>query len=337
MTRITRIGAARAVVVFGLLLALPFVFSDHWIVNIAFFGLMFAVLAVAWNLLGGYAGYIWLGSVGFFGIGAYTLAIIYQHLTVSSGYEPFFMLVPLGIGIALASVPLALLLFRVRAATFAVVSLAVLFVAEIFAFNLDGITGGAQGLGMALPPFAVGTFERPFYLVMLVLLAVVMLSSWYLAKSKFGLMLFAIRGDEDRARGLGVRTTSVKVIAFALCCGFTAMAGGLWGYYITYLYPQFAMDPNTMFAIVLMTYLGGKGTLWGPVVGAFIVAPAKEYLAYTLGASELYLIGYAVLFLGVMFFLPRGIIPTLADFVARRRHRTQSLAPGQRTATDQLA
>jgi branched-chain amino acid transport system permease protein len=190
---------------------------------------------------------------------------------------------------------------------------------------------------MALPPFVVTTFERPFYLAMLVLLAAVMFCSWFLAKSRFGLMLFAIKGDEDRARGLGVRTTTVKVIAFALCCGFTGMAGGLWAYYITWIYPQFAMDPNTMFAIILMTYLGGKGTLWGPVLGAFLLAPAKEYFAYTLGGSAFYLIAYAALFLLVMFFLPRGIVPTVADFLGRHRRRAATLASGQRPAGEQVA
>lgn len=321
MTRLTRAGLARAIIVFGLLLALPFVLNEHWIVNIGFLTLMFAVVAVSFNIIAGYAGYIWLGSVAFFGFGAYALAIPFQNQTLSSGWPPFMALPLVGLAAAGLSIPVALVLLRVRAATFAVVSLAVLLVCNLLAINLRTITNGSSGIGMPVPPFDSSTYERPFYLAMLVVLTVTMLLSWLIYTGKFGLMLFAVRGDEDRARGLGVRTTLVKVIAFAICCGLTAMAGGLWAYYQTFIYPRFAFDPNTMFAAVLMTYLGGKGTLWGPFLGAMIVAPTQLYLAYTLGSGELYLVGYAAVFLVVMLFLPRGILPSLRDLWLKRLGR----------------
>ena len=120
---------------------------------------------------------------------------------------------------------------------------------------------------MPLPPFALAHFELPFYLAMLALLALALGICWWVRASNLGLLLFAIRDDEDRARGLGVHTTVVKLIAFASSAGLVAMAGGVWAYYIGFIYPQFAIDPLITIGMVLMAYLGGKGTLWGPALG----------------------------------------------------------------------
>ncbi len=191
-----------------------------------------------------------------------------------------------------------------------------LFVVQQLAFNLHSLTNGSQGIGMAVPPFPAETYERPFYFAMLAIFALAVFGCWYVRGSKLGLMLFAIRDDEDRARGVGVQTNPAKLITFALSVGLTAMIGGVWAYYLTFIYPQFAIDPLITIGAVLMVYLGGKGTLWGPALGAAILVPAQQYLAYRLGASELYLIGYATVFLVVMLVLPRGIIPSIADRVA---------------------
>ena len=189
------------------------------------------------------------------------------------------------------------------------------------AFNLRGLTGGSQGLTLPIPPFPLAHYEWPFYYAMLGTLCVALLASWYVRGSRLGLHLFSIRDDEDRARGIGVPVTSAKVLAFSGSAGLTAMIGGVWAYYISFIYPQFAIDPLVTIGMVLMVYLGGKGTLWGPVVGAFVLVPAQQYLAYRLGASELYLVGYAAVFLGIMLVLPRGILPSLADMQRSRQNR----------------
>ena len=99
------------------------------------------------------------------------------------------------------------------------------------------------------------------------------------------------------------------------------MAGGAWAYYIGFIYPQFAVDPLITIGAVLMTFLGGRGTLWGPMLGAFILVPTQQYLAYELGASQLYLVSYAAVFLVIILVLPRGILPSIADWRASRRAR----------------
>jgi branched-chain amino acid transport system permease protein len=313
------VGVLRGGAVFAALLLFPFVFSEHWVVNIGIFVLMYAALATSWNILGGYSGYLSLGHVAFFGIGAYAIAILFEHVSAGGGYRAFAVLPLIGVGTALVSIPVAWLALRTRAATFAIVTLTLLFVVQQLAFNLHGLTHGSQGIFLPLPPFPSATYERPFYLAMLALLAFAFLCSWWVRGSKLGLMLFAIRDDEDRARGVGVQATRAKLIAFAVSAGFTAMVGAVWAYYIGSIYPQFAVDPLITIGMVLMVYLGGRGTLWGPVLGAFILVPAQQYLAYRLGASQLYLIGYAAVFLVVMLVLPRGILPSLRERWPARR------------------
>jgi branched-chain amino acid transport system permease protein len=321
VTRLSGPGAARGGLIFGLLVLFPFVFNEHWLVNIAIFTVMYAALATSWNLLGGYAGYLSLGHAAFFGMGAYGIGILFTHIGIGSGYTPFIVLPAVGIAVGIVSIPIGWVALRVRTATFAIVTLTLLFVVQQLAFNLHGLTHGSQGLAIPLPRFSPATFERPFYFAMLAILAFAVLACWYLRDSKLGLMLFAIRDDEDRVRGLGVQVTTAKVVAFALSVGITGMVGGVWAYYLSFIYPQFAVDPLVTIGAVLMAFLGGKGTLWGPTLGAFILVPAQQYLAYKLGASELYLVGYAAVFLIIMLALPRGIIPSVQDRLARRSAR----------------
>jgi branched-chain amino acid transport system permease protein len=306
------------VAIFGALAVFPFLFPAHWVVNMAVFTVMYAGLASSWNLLGGFSGYLSLGHAAFFGIGAYAIGILFTHVGVGAGYRPFLVLPAVGLGVALLSVPIGWVAVRVRAATFAIVTISLLFVVQQLAFNLHGLTHGSQGLALPFPRFPTATFERPFYWAMLAVFALSVFACWYVRGSKLGLMLHTVRDDEDRARGVGIDVTTAKVIAFAVSVGLTAMLGGIWGYYIAFIYPQFAVDPLVTIGAVLMAFLGGKGTIWGPALGAFILVPVQQYLAYKLGASQLYLVGYASVFLAIMLLVPRGILPSLQDRMARR-------------------
>jgi branched-chain amino acid transport system permease protein len=319
--RIRPLGVARAALVFGGLVLLPLVEHAPWVVDLFIFTLMYAALASAWNILGGYSGYISLGHAAFFGVGAYAIAITFTRTSIGSGYRPFLVLPLVGIGVGLASIPIGWVAFRTRAATFAIVTITLLFVVQQLAFNLHSLTQGSQGL--AIPPPRFDPFERPFYYAMLALLALAVLASWWIRGSTLGLALLAIRDDEDRARGLGVQTTFAKLTAFSVSAGLVAMVGGVWAYYLAFIYPQFAVDPLVTIGMVLMVYLGGRGTVWGPVLGAFILVPAQKYLAYREGASNFYLIAYAAVFLLVMLLLPRGILPTIQEWARRLRARTE--------------
>ncbi|MEY9968000.1 branched-chain amino acid transport system permease protein [Streptacidiphilus sp. MAP12-16] len=323
MTAPTAVARRAAVPVFlGILAAFPFLVTAPWVMTIALFTLMYAALASAWNLVGGFAGYPSLGHAAFFGVGAYTEAIWFSHHGIGSGLTPFAVLPLVGLAVALAGLPVAWIAMRTRADVFAIVTITLLFVAQTLAFNLRGLTHGAQGIAMPIPPFAAATYERPFYFAMLALLALALALSYAVLHSRLGLALFALRADEDKARAVGVPVGVAKLTAFGLSAGITAMAGGVWAYYLSFVYPQFAVDPLITIAMVLMAFLGGRGTLWGPVLGAFVIAPAQQYLAYRYGASQLYLLGYAAIFVVIMLLMPRGILPTLADQRQRRARST---------------
>ena len=307
-----RAGLVRGTVFLAVLIVAPLVFAEHWLVNLLFFTVLYAAMSVAWNLVGGFAGYPSLGHAAFFGIGAYATAFIYRGTdTLSTGYEPFLVLVPVGLAVAVLAVPIGAIAMRTRADVFAIVTITFLFVVQTLAFNLPGLTGGSQGVAVAPAPFALDTFELPFYYAAATLLVVAMSLGYGVLRSKAGLALTAVRVDEDKARGIGVPTAVVKLLAFAVSAGLTAVAGGIGAYYVGFLYSQFAVDPLITISVVLMTFLGGRATLWGPVLGAVILMPAQQLLAYYVGAGRLYLVGYAAVFLVIMLVLPRGILPSL--------------------------
>jgi branched-chain amino acid transport system permease protein len=328
VSRTTAAGLARGGAFAAAAIAFPFVIHAAWIVNIGLLTLMYAALATAWNLFSGYTGYITLGQAAFFGLGAYTLGIVFEHVGIGSGYNPFYALPLIGAGIAIVSLPVAWVALRTRHMTFAIVTLTLLFVVQQLAFNLHSVTHGSSGLMLPSPLFPVANFDRPFYLAMVALLLLALAACWLVLRSKLGLMLLAIREDEDKARGLGIRTTTAKLAAWWLMVAITAMVGGVWAYYLTFIYPESAVDPLVMIGAVLMAFLGGRGTLWGPTIGALVLVPVQQYMITRLGASQLYLVGYAAVFMVVLLVLPRGILPSVRSAIDRYRERQRTQGSG---------
>src|ERR1039457_787531 len=137
--------------------------------------------------------------------------------------------------------------------------------------------------------------------------------AWWVRHSKYGLALLAIRDDEDRALGLGVHVTSTKLSAYVLSALFVGVAGGLYVPFVGSVYPQFAFDPTFDLASTVMVFVGGIGTLAGPVVGVLLLEPLQQYLELQFGAQNLFLIIYAALFIVILRLLPGGIVPGIAD------------------------
>jgi branched-chain amino acid transport system permease protein len=264
------------------------------------------------------------------------MAIGAPHVGVGNGYRPFILIIPIIVGTALAVVPIARLLLRSRAAAFAVLSITVMFMVQSLAYNMRGLTGGSQGIVVSLPPFPAATFELPFYYAMAILLALTVAVCWLVRTSKLGLALNAVRDDEDRARGLGVQTELVKLVAFTASAGLTAAFGAVWAYYTNYVFPGFAVDPLLSLGAILMAMLGGRRTLWGPVAGAVLIVPAQQYFAYSYGASQLYLVAYAALIFLVIYLLPNGVIPSAGSYVKRLRSAARSRAKRDQVAMDAI-
>jgi branched-chain amino acid transport system permease protein len=316
------------VIVFAVAAALPVIAPDPATTNIAVFTMMYVGLATAWNIMGGYTGYISLGHAGFFGFGSYTLGLTLAHLHVKGGYEPFLFVPLAGLATAMLALIVGWFALRTRAATFVIVTIAFMFMLQLLAENLVGLTGGGGGLSFPIPVEWGGDFyNTPFYYAMFVLATVALGVSWLIRNSKFGLGLLAIRDDEDKALAVGVPTRAFKLTAFVVSAAFVGMIGGVYGYYVTYIYPQFVVDPLIGISMVLMVFLGGLGTLTGPVLGAVILEPAQLWLAYNYGASRLYLVLYSAVFLLVILFMPRGIVPSAVELYERRRARAGPSAP----------
>jgi branched-chain amino acid transport system permease protein len=325
--QLSRTGALVAVL--AALVAFPLVFTNPAITNYGVLTLIFVVAAVSWNIFSGYSGYISLGHAVFFGSGAYFTGIATKDWNLSG--STVFALLPLaGLAGAVIAVPFGLVALRVRRHTFVVITIAVFFIFQLMAYNLQSLTGGTSGLLGPTINFAAATFNNPFYYVALAIAVIVVVLSWLIRRSRFGLQLRAIRDDEDRAAGLGVRAMPVKLSAFVISAVPIAMIGGLTWYYVGLIDPSSGFDPLFDVAVVLMAFLGGLGTVAGPVLGALLIEPARLYFQQQ--TTYIYLILYGALFLAVILVLPRGIIPTAAEQIsgwrARRKGSTGQVASG---------
>jgi branched-chain amino acid transport system permease protein len=314
-------------------IAFPFVFSDPATTTVAVFTLFFAAAAVGWNIFSGYTGYIALGHAAYFGIGAYAMALLCQYWNIPAGYAPFFLLPLVGLIAAAFSVPFGWIALRTRRHTFVVITIATFFIMQLMAYNLRAITNGSAGLSLPIPfDWSPDFFNLPFYFVALAILLLALGTSWWVRNSKYGLGLLAIRDDEDRALGLGVHTGPFKLVAFVISAFFVGMVGGLHAYFNSSIFPPFAFDALFDVSIALMAFLGGLGTLFGPILGAVILVPTQQYLTIISQSSGYNLILYGVLFLAIILLLPEGIIPTITKrwnkwkVLRRRSEETPAIA-----------
>jgi branched-chain amino acid transport system permease protein len=292
--------------------------------------LMYVGAAVAWNIFSGFTGYISLGAAVFFGTGVYTVAVITKHLNLVGGVV--FALYPLGgLAAAVIAVPFGLIALRVRRHTFVVVTIAVFFIFQLMAYNFSW-TGGASGLIPVFLNWDAQTVYDPFYYVALFIAVGAAVLAWAIWGSRFGLQLRAIRDDEDRARGLGVKTMRVKLTAFVISAFITGTLGGLYFYFQSDALPQYAFNPFFDLTIALMAFLGGFGTLAGPIFGALLLEPylgwAQQQVTNTYAAE----IVLGVLFLAVIILLPRGILPTVGERLTALRAMRQRRASARATS-----
>ena len=308
-------------------LIFPLVITNETATQIAVDTLLFVAAAVAWNLFSGFTGYISLGHAVFFGTGAYTVGIAAQDWHVTGDLE--FALLPLaGLAAGLVAVPFGLIALRVRRHTFVVVTIAIFFIFQLMAFNFS-FTGGSVGIPAPFLTWAPETYNNPFYFMALALAAGVALLAWLIYHSRFGLQLRAIRDDEDRARGLGVRAMRVKLTAFVISGVVTGLVGALWFFFIAQVLPQYGFDPIFDLTIALMAFIGGFGTLWGPIIGALALEPVEQVLTLRLSNSYASELIWGTLFLLVILFLSRGVLPIAGEkLTAWRARRERRLGGG---------
>jgi ABC-type branched-subunit amino acid transport system ATPase component/ABC-type branched-subunit amino acid transport system permease subunit len=304
----------------------PVLSDDLYYQNLIILSMVFAVGAVGLNVITGYAGYISLGQGAFIGLGAYTVGICVGDI----GGSPWVWVPVAGLLASAVAALLGVVAMRARGHSFVILTIAFLFLMQLLATNWDSLTNGTGGVTLPIPTWSIDYQYWPFYYSLMALLAVSLVMSWWIRRNKFGMGLIAIREDEDKAATVGVSTPTYKILAFVASAVFVGMAGGVYGYYISFIDPIGMFNILLSVQIVLSLLLGGRATLWGPVLGAFIIEWLNETTNNELGGGNTRLVIFGGLLVLVVMFLPRGIIPTVDGWIERRRARGKAGLAGER-------
>jgi branched-chain amino acid transport system permease protein len=312
-----RTPSGRQKVFLGVLLLSLFLFPllqfvvgglNYWL-HMLLYTFMYVAMASSWNIIGGYAGYTSLGHNVFFAVGGYFAGVLLVYFDVSPFLTaPVAGLVAMGLGLLVGLISL-----RTRGPAFIISTIALVMLVKITFDNWDYI-GGTNG--MTMPPIlslSLDLVKFPFYYYMLLIAMGAVYVSYRIRHSKFGLGLRAISQDEVKAEVAGIPTSYYKILAFGISGLFVGMAGGIWGYYLTYLRPNIFLLIIVAAQLVLMTVLGGKGTVAGPVLGAALFIVVEEFFVANLGFTELNIVATGLILALVLIFFPKGIVGSLRE------------------------
>jgi branched-chain amino acid transport system permease protein len=299
----------------ALVLSFPGMAPNPYILSVGVIIVNYAVLATAWNFVGGFTGYISLGHGALAGLGAYATALLITKASLPS-FVALFAATAL---VSLLAVPLGYAALRVRGASFVIVSIALVLILLLVFQSWSSFTGGSSGLQVPrpFPGMLRPEHHRVFYFLFAALLAVALLVWWLIDRSRFGLGLKAIREDEDKAESLGTPTFAYKLVVFVVSAAFTGLAGGLYALWFGDLDPLFQFSILTGAYLVLMALLGGVRHLFGPLLGALIVGGGLEYSRFEYGDTPLHLVASGLLLAVVVMFVPDGVIPAVTQLVNR--------------------
>ena len=294
------------------------VVSNRYAVDIMIRTFLWAGLALAWNIAGGYAGLISFGHAAFFGIGAYTSTI----LLLNYGVPPWFGMVAGALIAGCAGALLTKVCARLRGPFFILSTLAAGEVVRIAALNWRTLTGGSEGLEIAPVPSVVDMVFKsqwPYVTIIVAyMLAMFALSAW-IEQSRYGYYLFATRDDEDGASAIGINPSHMRTTAMAVSAATTAIGGTLFAQYFLYLDPTHVISPDISFQFALICAVGGLGTASGPVFGALIIVPLSELLRGFLSQSTsgLHLVIYGIIVIIVILYFPSGVSGAISRVASR--------------------
>jgi branched-chain amino acid transport system permease protein len=303
-------------------LAYPWILTKPFPQHLMTVVFLYAMLGTAWNMLGGFAGQVSLGHAAYFGLGAYTSTL----LLTKAGLSPWLGMFA-GVVVALAiALPLGYASFRLGGRYFTMATIVIGEVVRIV-FTSWSWVGGAVGIFLPILPesfvdFQFHSSKRPYYYIMLSLLLITMAVAYWVQKSRLGYYLKAIRDDPVAARSLGISVIKYKLSALALSVVFTAMAGTFYAQFVLFIDPVSTMPFLISLTIALVTILGGIGTLWGPVIGSFVLIPITQltrvYLGGAARALDLVVYGPLVIFIAIL--QPDGLVPMFRRVQERLRH-----------------
>lgn len=268
--------------------------------------LQYIVLGTAWNILGGYTGYVNFGVTAFFAIGAYSTVVLHKLIPAM----PLPLMILIGASLAgLVGLGTGYLTLRLRGVFFSIATLALAVVVQTLITNWDFV-GGARGAYVLRPrvaPLIGGEYVQYLFLLMLLMSVIVLATARAIERSALGYGFAAIRDDEGAAEASGVPTLRLKLIATTLSGGFMGMAGAPLPYYVTYLDPASGFSLNYAVNAIAMPLIGGTGSWLGPVVGAVLVGGLQEYLRVTISSAVNVLVA-GLLMVAFVILAPQGIV-----------------------------
>ena len=296
----------------------PFVFPSNFMVNFGVMALFYAFIGQSWNISGGFAGQLSFGHVAFFGVGAYASTIVQLRL----GWSPWLGLPAAALAGAAVGGVIGVLSFRagLKGSYFALITLAFAEVLRIVT-NSVSFTGG--GLGMLIPMKASAAnfqfAERSgFYFLILLMAALSVALAEWLRRSRFGAQLTAIRENEDSAKALGIDVFREKVKVMLLSGAIGGMGGCFFAQYFLYIDPLVVFGVDKSVEMLLVSMIGGAGTVYGPLVGALLLASISDITRVLTQIQGLSLVLYGGLLVVIIAYLPNGLI----DLFKRRRKPT---------------
>ncbi|MFW8566273.1 branched-chain amino acid ABC transporter permease [Orrella sp. 11846] len=277
-------------------IAVPYV-GNTYLVKIVINLCILIGLAASWNLVGGLAGQLSFGHAAFFGMGAYVLAVASDH---QIPYPVAFLLG--GFGAVVLSL-IAYPTFRTSGTYFAIITIAFLESAKLIAVNMEGITHGNSGY-IIMDSFMSNDLF-PYYLIAGIA-ALILLLSWVIIHSRFGLRLRALSQDQDAAQDLGVPVQQYKMASLAISAFFCGVLGAYYAKYIGFIDPESVFSIRWSFDMIMMSIIGGLGTFFGPIVGAIVLTLVSEFFRITVPSLSLLVYG-AIMMLMIVFW-PSGIV-----------------------------
>ena len=291
------------------ILVVPFALGSPFVYHLAVQVCVFAALATAWNIVGGFAGQLSLGHAVFYGIGGYTASL----LIVGMGLSPWVGMFAGAAVSMLAALVIAYPTMRLRGPFFALATIAVLEVCRLLAIHFEGVTGGSAGLNVPLNvglKWMIFRDKSAYLLIAFGFLALTLWVSWLIRHARFGFYLIAVREREDAARAVGVNAVRVKIGAAVISAGLTSLVGTFHAMYLTFLEPSAAFSLELSIQIAMFALIGGLGTVAGPLLGTLVVLPAAELSRGWLGAlgSGTHGFVYGVVLVLVVLFFPRGLV-----------------------------
>ena len=303
------------------LIAFPFIvtstFGQHTMILI----FLYALMAQSWNVIAGLSGQISLGHAMFFGIGAYSAGVV----AAKFGVTPWAGVVLGMVLAAIAAIAVGVPTLRLKGHYFAIATLLIGSSVQIIFQRWDWV-GAASGLFLPLkrgsPWFDLQfhTSKIPYYYLSLAAAALAYLLVWKIRRSRFGFRLQALRDNAEAAASLGIAVARHKVLAFMISGAMMALAGSFYTQYVLVLDPERVFSVDISIIVVLMTVLGGSGTLWGPALGAAILIPLSEFSRIWFGSTgrTIDLIIYGLLILTICMWRPAGLLSILGDRIRRR-------------------